>query len=733
MSTPVAVIGSPSSTTRVVLNVLRSAYREPIYGNMLAFTLKVAADGVLGEREELAIGTVTAVETVNPFHTATALQAQHVADRGRLADSGDSGDTRLVTVNVEAVFRRDPTADQFDKAAREWLPSGTTLSTSPATGEPVTVVDQALVDDLMKGVQDQRWIGTMRGTGVRLPYTARDFSGPRGAFHDAIVGATGSGKTTCASWLLGADLNYDTLGQIIFDPQGQFASEYGVPFSLQGLAAACGRTVTVARLSRSLRLRKDAPMMLELLARTGWFTELAFGAGAGDQVTNAYRVMESSLDDKKALTEATGVDDWTQAQPSELMAYLLTDLREALPSGVIYAGKEGQNRVRYAIAKPSREELEDDGGNPEMVDRHRDGILDQRATGGKRWQAAFSRFVTVHNLWSPYTPDAARAIDTGTLDPEHVDPSQRRTRAWSLVSGVFAPKPGQPAPWLILDLSVDANLPGLTDDAAAEAAKVLDDPGVKARIMRQLVGDLDRAGTAAFNTGQALNVRVTFDEAWQYAMTPDPTTDKAVADLSAALEDGCRVFRKIGVGLRFILQAPSGLREGIWKQCANRVIGYGVTEQSDLRRLANIVGDDHLRLYAGQAGPEATGRYTFMFTGGGATGLSFGARPVFLDVFNTPDQWLAANEHWLTQVRSRWAHRLPAGDSGGPLTTIPDRPAQGGLVEAHLSAKATRSGAANANAAAALVGAAAGKGKATFGMPANPWAGVRDDSNPPPF
>lgn len=350
--TDLAVVGSPSTTTRVTLNVRRGAYQVAVYGQMVTFEVTVHPPGE-APRTELAMGTVTEVETINPVHKPTAPEAQHIAANGRVHGTGDEGDTRGISVTVEAVFRRDPEVVP-GQGSRVWVPAGSSLSNSPATGTGVRLLDQAQVDSLMDGVPDQRWLGALRGSSTLVPWTARDFSGPRGAYHSAVCGTTGSGKTQAVAYMMACDLFHDRLAQVIYDPQGQWATEHGMVFSLQGLAEALGRTVTVARLSRSLRLRKDAPMFTELLARAGLFTEIAFGSGADAQVANAARVMEDALDDRKALTTACGTGDWTEADPGDLLAYLLGDLRETLPTGVVYAGSEGQQRVAYAIAPPHR-------------------------------------------------------------------------------------------------------------------------------------------------------------------------------------------------------------------------------------------------------------------------------------------------------------------------------------------------------------------------------------------
>lgn len=729
-------VGAPSTTGSVEMTLFKDAYGTPVHGRMVTFEQDMTDPHSGHVTRERALGTITEVETVNPTQSARSPQAVHNANQRGAQRSGDDHDTRSVSVGVESVFRHDD-AEVAAPGAHTWKPAGATLSNSPATGTPVQLVDQRVVDGLMVGVGNQRWLGTLRGSTTTVPWTMRDFTGSRGAWHGVVAGATGSGKSGAATYVAACDLFYPSLGVVVLDPQAQWATEAGMVFSYQGLARSLGRTVTVARLSRTLRLRKDAAMFTELLARVDLFRELSFGAGSADQIAAASTVFADALEDKKALHAATGTRDWTEAEAGDLLAYLLEDLRDTLPTGTVYAGRDGQDRVRYAIRKPTWEEIEESGGDPATARAHRDGILDERHDGGNRWRKVLSRFAPIHNMWSPYTPEGAAQIATGTTPadlPEH----QRRRSAWALLSQVFAHDPSRPAPVLILDLSADVDAALLSADdedgetlaALEDARKALDHPGVKARIMRQLLGDLERAGMAAFKAGSALNVRIWVDEAWQFCGPIDASTDKDVARLGDAFENGVRDLRKLGIGLTFILQSVSGLREGIWKQTSVRLIGYGLTEGSDLKRLANVVGDQHLRLYASTAGPEATGRYPFMVAGGGATGLSFGTKPVFLDMLTDPAQFLTLNRDWISAQRRQYLHLLPDGDRGGELTTMPARPVGDAYMEGVRHAQGLRKGAANADAAKRLTAGAA-RTKQSFGM--TPKAILPGTDGPPPF
>lgn len=719
---PIAVIGSPSDCSSAVLNLLKPAFGVPLLGKMLLFRNDYN-DG----STELALGTVTAIQTVNPEMAPSGRLGTHIAAGKTTAAS--ASDTRSVSVKVEAVFR------ETDEDRGTWRRHSSTLSNSPHTGTVVRELDQSTANELMAEAERPAFIGTLRGSSVQVPYTLRDFSGPRGSFHSATLGSTGSGKSTWHAYALANDLRWPTKGHLIVDPQGQWSSEVGLPFSLQGLAAACGRTVNVARLSQSLRLRKDAPLFLTLLDEAGWFRNLAFGAGADENVASARRTMEAALRDQRAMTRDCGTADWTEADPRTLMRYLLTLLHDVLPTGTIYAGRDQQERVQRTIRLP-RHGADGEPIDPAILDRLPPGALDE---GG---EATFDRllapFMALHSLWSPVSPTGRAKLDAGAR-LEELDGVDRRRDAWSLIREVIAPSGDGPAPWLVLDLSADmTHFDGLhgegdVDPDIAAAARLLDDPDVKARIMKQLLTTLELVGQQEYSRGRTLNVAVDIDEAHRWAGQPDPKSSSAArVELSQLLARMHREVRKFGIGFSCILQTATGLNEEIWKQISTVFVGYGLLDTAELKRLAGRVPDAHLDLYRASPPPEATGRYPWMLIGGGVTGLSFGQNPVFVEAFNDPGRWLEANAQWITETRRQFAHLLPAGDTGGPLRSFPARPAHTDeAVAAQSTVRARYGGKGNAAAVSAVAGAGPVSGSTVKRSTTSAWATKFDDE--PPF
>lgn len=678
--------------------MLRTSYGEPLLGTMMMLR-NPFNDGAC----ELGLGTVTGIQTVNPNMAPNSPFASHVAaDTGLEDTAGNDNDTRAVSIAMEAVFRRGGDGEAWSKFS-------STLSTSPPTGTEVRALDQGTCDELMADTVNPAYLGSLRGSDVLIPYTLGAFDGPRGARHAVIAGQTGSGKSSMYCYALANDLRIPQMGQIIVDPQGQWTSEHGLPFSLQGLARACGRTVHVARLAENLRLRKDAPLFLQLLTEARWFRQLAFGAGADENVEAARDALRSALEDGKAMSRQVGTTDWTAAQSSSLMRYLLNTLHDVLPSGIIYAGRDQQSRVMRTIYRPETDangEPLDEGARGQLPP----GALDE--DGERAFSRLLAPFSALHSLWGAYSPRGLAKLAEGATEAE-LGAEDKRRDAWSLMLDVMRPKYGSPAAWLILDLSADvAPLAGDGSDesgvAALETSNLLDSTDVKARILKQLMTTLRLAGQQQFASGGLLSTRVSIDEAWSLAGPVEGRSiDTPAGELSVYFAGMARDVRKYGIGLNFITQTPTtGLNDDIYKQCSILYIGHGLHDAADLKKLSSRVSDSHLDLYRASPPPEATGRYPWMLIGGNMTGLSFGSSPVFIEAFNDPQKWLTANSRWITATRREFRHALPAGDTGGPLDAIP-----GADIDEHVRSAVTaqRQRSAKGNVSAAKAVAAAGR------------------------
>lgn len=705
----VASVASQSTCDRLELILNRDAAKEPLLGAMLAVRVPFE-DG----DAEVALGAVTAIETVNTYIDARGAMASHIAVSAEPMHAGS--DNRRVVVKVEAVFRGKP---------GEWKRWSTTLSNSPATGVRATILDQELVDDLMGESRDCGYIGVLRGPGsVRVPLTLPDFAGERGASHYGLFGQSGSGKTAIAAYLLATLMRHDQMSFLIADPQGQWSQEVGMPFSVQGVARALGRPVHVARISQSLRLQKDGPLFTQLLQEAGFFRLLAFGASAEDNMAAARATFADALARHDDLQRACHTSDWTDARSDALLRYLLQVLHDILPTGTIYAGREQQERVAATIYRP---ELDSRG---EPIEQHRAARLPAGALdpdGDHRFAQLLEVFDALHQLWGPFNPAGLAEIAAGA-EPETLDASYRRRPAWQILTTALRPPENTPAPLVVLDLSADVA-------AGTKAAEILDEPSVKARILRQMVATTKRVGQAEFAGGRSLNCLWLVDEAWQWAGPIDARSmTDAQIELSNEFAAAARDVRKFGIGMAFITQSIPSLRDDIWKQLSVVFAGYGLHDQADIKKLGGKVSDAHLALYRATPPPASTGQYVWTCIGGQTTGLSLGTNPVFLEVFTDPAKWLQYNEPWITDLRRRYLHCLPDGDRGGQLTAIPPRPDSGDAqVRAHTSAMDVRTQPTSASVMAAFTASRRPASAPSSPGGASRWAAVSAADDAPPF
>ena len=186
-ATQVAVVGSPSTNYEITLNLLGSATRYPLVGQML-LTTQPSDDGL-----ELGLGMVTEVTTVNQWHNNPNLRGV-VKDRGFIPGmSGDTGDVREATIKLQAAYRNDA-----PDGNGKWRQSGPSLRMSPPTGSAIRKITNDVLDELMAGEEGIHYLGNLHGSAVKVPMQIRDYSGDRGAFHDGIFGISGSGK---ANWV----------------------------------------------------------------------------------------------------------------------------------------------------------------------------------------------------------------------------------------------------------------------------------------------------------------------------------------------------------------------------------------------------------------------------------------------------------------------------------------------------------------------------------------------------
>ena len=580
----IGMVGSPSTTARVTVDILEDATGFPLRGQLVSLTHR------MDNRYLIALGTVTEIKTLNRWHEDPNMRGV-LKRHGSLPHLSAVGDVRTADVAVQAVYLADHENPSDGEPPME---SGGSLAMSPTTGGQVRRITDTFLSDLLRRHREEIvYLGSAYGMeDVKLPLTLRHFGpadqgGAGEAYHTGIFGMTGSGKSGFAAYLLAAYARHPSLGILVMDPQGQFASEVGLPFSLQEWAESIGRRVDVLSVSQDLRLRQNAPLLIELLQQTRFFRDLL--------VIRGPQPYESAVAEfTRVLQGQTG---WSNVDALTVLRNILTALRSD-PAAIqrIYAQPQGQQRLLTQ--------------------------MNAMLTDPVQLQMAMDLFGPLHSLFTDRNPagGARRSMEVvlqGLLDPDE-----------------------DPRPVLIIDLSSSAL--GTAIDSDSPAA-ILESTPIKARLLREICSVVNRVAEQRFIENRSLNTMVVFDEAQRFAAeAPEDEESKALAD---RLVDYVRTTRKYGLGWTFITQEVASLRRGIYAQLRVRSFGYGLTSGTELQRLRETIGDpEALELYRSFVDPQAIrpSEYPFMLMGP-VSPLSFTGAPVFLSVYTDFEKFRSDN------------------------------------------------------------------------------------------
>lgn len=288
----IGVIGSPSSTSELALDIMGTAVSKKLVGELALF--KYAQDNLTN----YAMGQITEVSLRNIWHEDPTMRSL-IRQRGRVDAVSERQDTHQGEMTISAVFA---------EGASGYRPS--ILGTVPATGTSIHLVDDQILDTLLSQYKKQMfYLGHVYGSKPKLPLWLKHFDkgtdGAGEAYHIGIFGKTGSGKSVLSKMILVGYLKHKQMGVFVLDPQGEFAldlknqnSKLSVgkalhPSILKGL----GRPFEVYDLS-NFRLG-TWELLGELLVEFDFFKELGIKDGEYQAIAASYVVAFFKQNNKK--------------------------------------------------------------------------------------------------------------------------------------------------------------------------------------------------------------------------------------------------------------------------------------------------------------------------------------------------------------------------------------------------------------------------------------------------
>lgn len=569
------VVGSPSSTTQLALDILGAAVARKLVGELALFRFAQDAS------QHYALGQITEVQLRNIWHEDPTMRSL-IRQRGRVDAVSERQDTHLGQMAISAVFRSGGSAG--------YEPS--ILGTVPATGTPIHLVTDPVLDELLRPYREQIfYLGQVYGSKPRLPLWFKHFDrGPDGAgeaYHIGIFGKTGSGKSVLAKMILLAYARYRGMALLVIDPQGEFArdmtrggtsGEFDLPVG--DIARKLGKQPVVLTVRNLVLDRWE--LFQQILFESQFFERLTVPKGENREL--ACGVLVDKL--RKAKIKLTDLHLRTSFETAWQL------LQDDKVQRIFYRTEASRTRFDTAVQEADPGEFFNDHWSPvaELFREDREG---------------------------------AKSIN--------------KALAWllTLTQGQSAARTDRPI--LVIDLSKE------------KAQGLYWNDKIQSLVIKRLLDGLQQTAEHFYRENQSLNALVVIDEAHRLAPRDVSREDDAARGVRSVLIDAARTTRKYGLGWLFISQTLSSLHPEILQQLRIFFFGFGLALGQEFQSLRQLVGSSGtaLDLYQLFRDPHSafdikSRQYSFM-TIGPVSPLSFSGSPLFLNVFNTVEGFLQSN------------------------------------------------------------------------------------------
>jgi hypothetical protein len=569
------VVGSPSSTAQLALDILGSAATRKLVGELALFRFTQDTSA------HYALGQITEVQLRNIWHEDPTMRSL-IRQRGRVDAVSERQDTHLGQMVISAVFRKGGPAG--------YEPS--ILGTVPATGTPIHLVSDPVLDELLRPYRDQIfYLGHVYGSKPRLPLWFKHFDrGPDGAgeaYHLGIFGKTGSGKSVLAKMILLAYARYPKMALLAIDPQGEFARDMKkggtsgeFPLPVGDIARKLGKQPVVLTVRNLVLDRWE--LFEQILYESLFFERLTVPKSENREL--ACGVLADKLQKAKVK-----LADLHQRESFDTAWQLLQDDKV---QKVFYRSEASRARFDTALHESDPDEFFNDYWAPVAE------LFREDRQGAKSINKALAWLLSLTN-------------DDGT---------SRDNR-----------------PILVIDLS------------KGQAQGLFWNDKIQSLVIKRLLDGLSQTAEYFYKENQSLNALVVIDEAHRLAPRELPTDDDAAKGVRSVLIDAARTTRKYGLGWLFISQTLSSLHPEILQQLRIFFFGFGLGLGQEFQSLRQLVGSSGtaLDLYQLFRDPHSafdtkSRQYSFM-TIGPVSPLSFSGSPLFFNAFNTVDAFLNSN------------------------------------------------------------------------------------------
>ena len=258
----IGVIGSPSSTNELTVDVLGTAVNKGLVGKFSLFNYN--QDG----KDHYALGQITEIIMQNIW-TQDPTMRGIIRQRGRVDPITEKQDIHTAKMVVSSVFANNNNTIE---------PS--MFGTVPSTGTPIRIFDEGIMNALLADYKEELFcLGKTYGTNINLPTWLKHFGqdkfGVGEAYHIGIFGKTGSGKSVLAKMMITGYLRHRNMSVYILDPQGEFSTEFSSNSELISIIKNdLKRNIDILTL-QNITFDYTKTLFRKLLSTTNFFDELS--------------------------------------------------------------------------------------------------------------------------------------------------------------------------------------------------------------------------------------------------------------------------------------------------------------------------------------------------------------------------------------------------------------------------------------------------------------------------
>ena len=323
----IGVIGSPSSTSQLTLDILGTAVNRKLVGELSLF--RFAQDG----QQHYTLGQITEIELRNVWMEDPTMRSL-TRQKGRVDPVTEKQDTHLGKMTTSAIFRHG--TDGFEPSI---------LGTVPPTGTPIHIVNDEILDNLLaRYLREIFYLGHVYGSTPKFPLWFKHFgSGPSGAgeaYHLGIFGKTGSGKSVLAKMILLGYARHPEMAIFVIDPQGEFSKDMRGETLIGEFQLPMNRVLQ--NLNKQVRIYSVRDLVLDrwdlfqhILAGAGFLERL--GIHTSDKRELASQILRENLERRNVRLQ----DLYRQEAFNTAWAIL----QEERPLIQIYSGRERRQEL----------------------------------------------------------------------------------------------------------------------------------------------------------------------------------------------------------------------------------------------------------------------------------------------------------------------------------------------------------------------------------------------------